>query len=283
MKRTLGLRFVISPLIIGFLRLLVSLVFWMVSMVAWTTGQPDLFLALKSFLNRWLWILAIISIILLILGIIFLATSKKKEKWFSIGEVIKFGRTKSKKHMGKFILGFAIYIIIETISSSFGRNPDTESVLPRVISIIVTLITMWLGLWFRNLALHIVDDTKAKFSDVFVGYKKTVRYISAKIIWGFIILVGFFLLIIPGIFRALKLSFIPYLILEKNLGPIKAIKESRKMTKGWTGEILVVGILCWLINILGFIAIFVWLLWTVPLILIANAYLYRKISLAQKA
>ncbi|MEI7920192.1 MAG: hypothetical protein WCH65_08900 [bacterium] len=36
-------------------------------------------------------------------------------------------------------------------------------------------------------------------------------------------------------------------------------------------------ILCGLINIVGMLVVFVGLLWTVPLLIVANAYLYKKL------
>ena len=55
------------------------------------------------------------------------------------------------------------------------------------------------------------------------------------------------MLIIPGIIFACKLAFVPYLVMDKNLDPVEAVKESWRMTKGYG----------WTIFAMGFVSIFI--------------------------
>ena len=283
MKRKLWWWFTLSPVIIGVLWILVSLVFRILGVVGSdTVGIWDI---TKTFINRWLGMLALISIPLFIIGIVLLSTAKSKEhKTFTVKEIIQYSRTSAKKNMNKYLLWFAIYLVVQLISSFFGYSTDTGNIYIAniIISVIVYIVVMWLWLWYKNLSLRIVHDAKARFSDVFVDFKKTIKYIWAFVLMFFIIGVWFILLIIPWIIFSLKLSMVPYLILDKNMWPITAIKTSWKMTKWFLGDILVLNILCGLINILWFLAVIVWLLRTLPLFMIANAYIYKKILATQK-
>ena len=107
---------------------------------------------------------------------------------------------------------------------------------------------------------------------------KTLKYIVAYIISMIIILVWLLLLVFPGVIRGFKLQMAQYLILEKDYNPFKAIKMSWKMTKGFVGDIFAINIIAGLINILWVLAVLVWLIWTIPLAILANAYIYKKIA-----
>lgn len=282
MKKTLWRWFTLSPVIVGILWLLVSIMFRGFSTAGITSAWIDI---VKNFLNRWLWILALISIPLLIIGIVFLSTSKRnRSKNFTVKEIIKYSRASSKKNMSKYLIWFGLYIILQIISSIFGYAEEASKAHARnaVVSLVVYLVMLWLLLWYKNLSLNIVNWVKTKISDIFVSFPKILKFIGAYILMSFIIVIGFILLIIPWIIFSLRLSMIPYLIIDKNVGPIQAIKMSWKMTKWFMGDIIVLNLLCGLINILWILVIFVWLLRTLPLFMIANAYLYKKIVESRK-
>lgn len=286
MKRKLWRRFALSPAIIGVLWFLTSLVFRLLVTIgidpAATSGLLEV---VKTFINRILWLLGLASIVLCIIGIVFLSTSKKNAtKLFTTKEIIQFSRTAAKKNMSKFLLWFAIYMVLQIISSSlgYGEESGNTQIWNAAITLFVSLLALWLWLWFKKLSLNIVHQVKAKFSDVFIGIHAALKYLRAYILTTIIVILWILLFIVPWIIFALRLSMVPYLIIDKNMWPIQAIKTSRKITKWFVGDIFILGLLCWLINILWFLVILVWLLWTVPLFMIANAYLYKKIIESQK-
>ncbi len=281
MKRKLWWWFTFSPVIVGVLWILVSLLFRLMT----TVGVESLILInLKTVLNRWLWILAFISIPLLIIGIVFLSTSTKKTISFSVGEIIRYSRTAAKKNMKFFLLWFAVYIALQFISSTFGYSAETGNAQLRNIgiSLVIMLAALRMKLWFVNLSLNIVHNAKVNSDNVFVDFKKYIRYLGAYILMYIMVIIWTLLFIVPGIIVALRLFMIPYLIIDKKIWSIEAIKTSWKMTKGFGGTIFGVVLLCGLINILWILAIFIWLLRTLPLFMIANAYLYTKIAQSSK-
>lgn len=50
-----------------------------------------------------------------------------------------------------------------------------------------------------------------------------------------IVIMGFILLIVPGIIFAIRLAFVPYLVMDKGLEPVAAVEKSWNMTRdhGW--------------------------------------------------
>ena len=281
MKKKVWLWFTLSPVIIGVLWILISLLFRMLGMFGVISVQAGI---VRNFINRWLWIAALISLPLCIIGIVFLVSSKNKDKGFTIKEIIQYSRKSSKKNMSKYLLWFGIYLVLQTINSYFWYSAETGHIYREnlIISIVIYLSALRLWLWFKSLSLHIVNEAKAKFSDVFVDFKKAIRYLWAYLLVFVIVALGMILFIIPWIVCAIRLSMVPYLILDKNIWPIAAIKTSWKMTKWYMGDILGLIILCRLINIVWFLAVIVWLLRTIPLSMLAMASIYKKIIALQK-
>jgi len=64
------------------------------------------------------------------------------------------------------------------------------------------------------------------------------NYLAAQILMMLIIIGGFLLLIIPGVYFSMKYMFTPYLVIDKGLGPIEALKASGELTKGVKWDII---------------------------------------------
>jgi uncharacterized membrane protein len=90
-------------------------------------------------------------------------------------------------------------------------------------------------------------------------------------------LVAPILLVIPGIIWSIRFHFFSYLIVDKGVSPIEALKKSSKITKGTKWDLFLFGILLVFINILGALALLVSLFVTMPATMVANAFVYRKL------
>jgi len=84
-----------------------------------------------------------------------------------------------------------------------------------------------------------------------------VEIMLANFLTTFIIVFGFVFLIIPGIVFACKLAFVPYLVMDKKMKAMDAIKASWKMTSGYSWKIFFIGILMVFIILGGIILLFV--------------------------
>jgi uncharacterized membrane protein len=76
--------------------------------------------------------------------------------------------------------------------------------------------------------------------------------------------------------------FFGYFIVEHSSGPIVALKESARITKGEKWNIFLLVLIFLGINILGVLALGIGLLITAPMSAIGIAYVYRKLSAAQE-
>jgi uncharacterized membrane protein len=100
----------------------------------------------------------------------------------------------------------------------------------------------------------------------------------SSILYGLIVGVGFILLVVPGIYLALRLQFYSFYVVDKNAGITDSLKMSWEATKGNTLNIFLFVLILIALNILGAIALLVGLLVTIPVSFIAVALLYRKLS-----
>lgn len=90
--------------------------------------------------------------------------------------------------------------------------------------------------------------------------------------------VGFLLLIVPGIIFALMFLFTTFIVIDRQLGPIEAMKESNRITRGHKWRLLGLLLLLTLINILGLMALGLGLLISIPVSSLAFTYAYRTLS-----
>jgi uncharacterized membrane protein len=117
-----------------------------------------------------------------------------------------------------------------------------------------------------------------KFEDMFFGFTRYWNGIGAGLLSMLIIIGGLILLIVPGIIFACKLAFVPYLIVDRNLGATEAIKTSWKMTDGHAMQVFLIVLLGIPVIIAGFICLFVGVIVSSMWISIALASLYHSVS-----
>jgi hypothetical protein len=203
---------------------------------------------------------------------------------FSKKEAISFGFEIVKKNIIFFIGVFVIVVIVSLLSSSlqFGVNMQKQPLLYAIVYVATFIVNTIIGMGLIKISLEFVDKKKPKFSDLY-HTKNLINFILASLIRGVITLIGFVLLIIPGIIFSIRLQYVTYLIIDKNLPPVDAVKESWDMTRGNAWNLFFLGILLFLINVLGAIILLVGLFVTVPLTMIATTFVYRNLLLQSKS
>lgn len=191
------------------------------------------------------------------------------------GEAVRFGWVTFKKNWKLFLeLAFFSFIVTSFVKIPFAvfiREDIFASALTLVLGVIIEAGTI-------KIVLSSVDGKKSRFLDVFSAYRLFFKYLLASLLYGLFVAVGFVLLIVPGIIVAVRLSFIPYIVVDKKLGPIEAIKESWKMTSGKTVSLLLFYLTLLGVCFLGVLALFVGLFVAIPVTLLATGHVYRKLS-----
>ncbi len=205
-------------------------------------------------------------------------------KKFSCSEAFKFGWEAVKNNFGFFIGLTVIYGLIIFVPSGIAESfKKTSTALYILTTIIASVISTIVHMGLVKILLNFHDGKNAKISDLFSCAGLFFKYISGSILYALIALAGILLLIIPGIIWMIQFSFCSYFIVDKALGPITALKKSSAITKGVKWELFILGLLVFGINILGILALFVGLLVTVPLTMLAMVFVYRKLLVVSGA
>jgi len=124
---------------------------------------------------------------------------------------------------------------------------------------------------------------KLEAGTLFAGFKTYWRTVGAGVLTGLIICAGLVCLIVPGIFLACKLAFVPYLVIDKKQGPLQAIATSWKMTGGHAMAVFGIGLLAILLTIAGIICLGVGVIIAQMWIMLTLASLYYAVSAQQGA
>ena len=200
------------------------------------------------------------------------------QQTFSKKEVIRFGWRTVKENflffVGLLIIVLSIQVVLGQLSEFFKEDVSPVFFILVVISWLITFVIS-LGLIY--IALRFVDGVKPKYKDLLTPIEHFLSFSVASILYGIIVVVGLLLLVIPGIIWSIKYGLFRYLIVDKGMGPIEALKKSAEITKGSKWNLFLLAVLLGLINILGVLAFIVGLFVTIPLSMIAAAYVYRKL------
>lgn len=178
--------------------------------------------------------------------------------------------------LGIVLVSWVVVGIPSGLASVLQEYTPGFSALFRLISIVLSMI---IQIAMIRIALKFVDKQTPEFNDLFTSFKGYFwRYIGASILFGLIVAGGMFLLIVPGIIWAIKFQYFGYLIVDQNLGVMDSLKKSSEITNGVKLPLLGFGILIALINYGGAVLLFIGLLVTIPITMIAYASVYRLLQ-----
>jgi uncharacterized membrane protein len=128
-----------------------------------------------------------------------------------------------------------------------------------------------------NYYIMLIRGQKPELADAFAGFKHFSQLAILGLVMNVLMIIGFFLCVIPCIYLSVALMFSIPLVMDKKLGWQEAMKLSMKMVnKHWFmafGLILVAA----LVGVSGVLVCCVGLLFTGPVSLIALMYAYEDI------
>lgn len=117
-----------------------------------------------------------------------------------------------------------------------------------------------------------------EFDMLIDGFRKNyLNIVLANLLVTALVGIGIVCLIIPGIIIACRLAFTPYLVMDRNLDPIKAAEESWRLTRGHGWTIFLMGFIGFFIYIAGFICFFIGVLVSDMWIKSSYATLYQSV------
>ena len=207
-------------------------------------------------------------------------------KYFRFSDVLSYGWDMMKTcfwfFVGLGIVWFVTTYAITIIEFVLRRTIFTES-FPRALKIFMFIanwvINIVLGIGIIKIALSFCDEQKPAISTLFsASWDCFWRYLAAGILYGLILIAGFILLIVPGVIWSVKFGLWPYFVVDKDLGPIQALKASSRTTMGVKWDLFGFGVLCVIFTLAGLLCLIVGVFATYPTIMIAHALVYRQLA-----
>ncbi len=203
---------------------------------------------------------------------------------FSKAEALRFGWETLKAHLG-FFLGLMLLILGLNFLPELGRRQTLEAapLLALVWTLCGYLIQMATQMGLVRISLRLVDGRQPRYGELFEDLANFGRYVAGNLLFLLIILGGLLLLVIPGVIWSIKYQFVPFLIVDRNIGIKKAFQESAGITLGARRELFLFFLLVMGINLLGLMAFVVGLFVTLPATMIAYSFVYRKLLERKKS
>ncbi len=190
------------------------------------------------------------------------------------------------QRMKKFFLDlFLVTIIVGVVLTPIGMIDSLDGhetpggILLRMFSLAYWLllfapITYGAALVF----LKAVRNEPVEVKDMFSTFENFLNVVLAHLLVVAIVGIGIFLLIVPGIIFACRLAFVRYLVVDRKMEPVEAVKESWRMTRGHATSIFFMGLLAIGLVIAGLICFVVGVIPAVIWIRCAFASMYYAVS-----
>lgn len=192
-------------------------------------------------------------------------------------EAIASGWKIFKSHKGMFIgivfISMLLYIIPNILQGTFKE----QKVLAALIGVCAWVLQSAIAMGMARISLQVTDKGLSSISELFSCFPLLLKYIVSSVLYGLMVFVGMVLLIVPGIIVAIRGQFFVYYIIDEDAGPIEAIKKSFEITKGSVINLSFLSLITILLNFAGMLALILGIFITIPITLVAYAFVYRKL------
>lgn len=196
---------------------------------------------------------------------------------WSISEVLKTARDKQLGFKGNYFIALIIYGVISIAITFVQESIVGTSVggMASLTEIIITLVLFPLGVGLGLLGIRRAAGKDTPVSTLWEPYSHALPLIVMFVLMAVLIVAGFFLLVLPGIYLSIAYSFAPYLIVEKNMGVWEALETSRKAITEYWWRYFGLMLVALLLVIIGSIPLLLGLIWVIPIVAIATGEVFQ--------
>jgi uncharacterized membrane protein len=172
------------------------------------------------------------------------------------------------------------YVIVSLALNLFIPAPvqGTMSLAGMAIMLLSMVFQALFSLGYTQNMFQALDGEEPQFSAYGQQSRKIVTYLVTGLIYTVIVIVGFALLVVPGIYLAVRLQFSLASIVEEDTGIVASLKRSWEITKGQTMPLLLLLLVMIGLTVLGLAFFIIGIFVTYPLIGLMYCYVFRKLS-----
>ena len=199
-------------------------------------------------------------------------------------------------------------LLLSALQEEIRSDIKAQSIL---FTIAAFLFQMGLNLGMLRISLNIINNKEVNFSQLFGSFEVLIPYILATIVLIAILLIAaspgiilllvsvsadwdsmsnidapndwsviipIILIIIPAVYISVRLQFYNYFLLDEESGIIESIKKSAGISKGYVGELFLLGAVLSIIILISIIPLGLGLIFSIPLSTMATSYVYLKLK-----
>ncbi len=198
---------------------------------------------------------------------------------FSVSEALRYGWTTTTANLW-YLAGLAVLMVLVSWLPGFivDHGGDSLGFASLIVMLAAWVLQLGMSIGLIAVVLKIIDGMVPPMSEVFNHFNLFFRYLGASLLYSLIVFLGLILLIVPGVIWSLKYSLFAYYIVDKNVGVMESLHLSGVATQGAKGTLFLLFIMAALVNLVGILALGIGLLVTMPMTMLAYAWVYRKLS-----
>jgi len=202
---------------------------------------------------------------------------------FSPTSAIQYGWETFKKRPWFFIGAVVILVLLHILNAGFtsgvnrlaGGTLEEPTFVANLVNLAISALIL-IGAVAFFLKAH--DDPDGVTYAALWHPTSYWKFFATSLLTSLAVGFGLVLLIVPGLIAMVLLMFSNFLVVDRAMGPLDAIKSSVHMTKDNRLPLLGLVLLNALILIVGVLALGIGLLVAVPIVGLATAYAYRLLG-----
>lgn len=173
---------------------------------------------------------------------------------------------------GKWLLAIGTILVYIILVAALQMIPFLGTIIGFVIG---GPFALGLIIFYTKLA----DDDNPRLEQIFDGFQNFGTALATYLLAAVAALIGFILLIIPGIIISLGLALGMYIISDDSeIGAYDALKKSWEMMDGYKMKLLGMGLLFFLLSLLCILTLGIGFLFLMPLTQVAMIKFYQDVK-----
>jgi uncharacterized membrane protein len=172
------------------------------------------------------------------------------------------------------------YVIVSLSLNLFIPSPlqGAMSTAGWVIGLISLVFSILFSMGYTKNMFQALDGEEPQFSAYGQQSRKIITWFVAGLIYAVIVLVGIALLVLPGIYVAIRLQFFYTSIVEEDTGILTSLKRSWEITKGQEAPLLLLLLVAIGFTLLGLAFFGIGIFVTYPFVGLMYCHVFRKLT-----
>jgi uncharacterized membrane protein len=177
-----------------------------------------------------------------------------------------------------WLLVIGVFLVFSLVTNGLPSALDQDSPLAALLRLIIFVIQGPLLAGIYWLTLRLIRGQSATFEQIFEGFQTFGRAFGVFVLYTLGVVVGLFLLILPGVFVAVSLMPAMFLVMDADLPVIDTLRRAWTMTKGYRLNIFIVFLVLLGLNLLGVLALIIGFIVTGAFSLLVMSAMYDELS-----